>query len=214
MLWLPLAALALLLLPAGCGGEIPEEEVVPGDVVEKVEALCKSASSKQKVAPCRSTTIASSSRNYGAGSGCGGYFAADFSGTRGQNFTISGAWGEALPKTEQSCPFALATVKAYKYVKTGWRCYSGGRCYAKFAWKYLGTQYMQGKWHKCNPGDFFCNTGCYMEPSGGTTLSQHNSKAYKIRVEVKAIGYWLFGASPMKARATIHHHGPAYCGPK
>ena len=63
--------------------------------------------------------------------GCEDRFVVQVNGTAGKSFNISGEWADALPNTEQACPFALAAVEAHgSYL--GFKCSPamGGLCVA------------------------------------------------------------------------------------
>jgi hypothetical protein len=182
---LTLVPFVLGSLLAGCGTapEADDASVDEAAVGQTSSALCTDAGAANYSAALggegSSVTRTSPSRTYGSAA-CSGLYVVEATNTLGKSFQINANWGEALPNTEQACPFALLTATAYGY-KNG-------------VWTNLGTKSAGGQWTT-----FFDSGFC----SIGVGWSQVNSQYTKVRIASKAAAFLLFSASPRKVKGTI-----------
>lgn len=186
---LTIAPFVLGTLLAGCGAA-PESEgadqagLDEAQVGQTSSALCTDVGAANYAAPLGSSegsavSSTSPTRTYGSAQ-CQGMYVVEATSTLGKTFNLSATWGEALPNTEQACPFALLTATAYGY-KNG-------------QWYNLGTKSAGGQWTT-----FFDSGFCSINVDWAQASSQYS----KVRVAAKAAAFLLFSSSPRKVTASV-----------
>ncbi len=184
----------------GCGAEgDPADEAAAADEIGVLEeALCTDAAATNASLPMNisngaETASTSPTSTYGT-SACTGHYVVEVTNTLGRNITPFATWGEALPGTEQACPFALLEAEAWGWVPSK----KIGSYWTLPYWKYLGKQTAGG--HMVGGGIF--TPWCAI----GTGFAQIvNSPYSKIRVSAKAAALAVFFTVPKKVKAGIQN---------
>jgi hypothetical protein len=195
---LSVASLAMI----ACGGA--EGSPADADSVEQVgetsAALCSDAAVAANAnlvlgsAPGQST---SPSANYGTAA-CPQSYVVDITGTKGKTFDLSATWGDALPSTKASCPFALVSATAFGEEPAHWVKAGGFWKWVPAAWVQLGVaESAGGTWtDPGGPGEIqWTPVGCSLHLG----LAAPNAANYsKVRVAAKASAFAIFSVVPKR----------------
>lgn len=123
----------------------------------------------------------SPSRTYGS-TACADEYVVQATATLGKNVRISATWGEALPTTQQSCPFALLSATAYGLRQDG-------------TWVQIGSQAVTGQWTTPPLSSPTCSIDA--------RFSVASSPYTRVRIAAKAAALVLIATDPRKVTGSI-----------